>query len=325
VIYYITDEVVGLLIQERLGKVRLAPMTKGLIFDIKKYAIHDGPGIRTTVFLKGCPLRCWWCHNPEGQSPQKELFYNAEKCLAGCTDCIAACPNQAITRDSTGISIDKSKCRMKEDCAGACPTGALKVIGQEISADELMKEIEKDRIFYQNSNGGVTFSGGEPLMQTNFLDAVLKKCKSQYLHTVVDTCGYAPFEDFEKIMDKVDLFLYDLKTMDEEEHLKSTGVSNQLVLDNLKKLGKSAREIHVRIPLIPGFNDSLENAQKTAQFIRNIPGINRINLLPYHRAGTQKYLNLKRTPKDISPLSEDKIKRLQKIYETYDFSVKIGG
>jgi pyruvate formate lyase activating enzyme len=301
------------------------PMTKGLIFDIKKYAIHDGPGIRTTVFLKGCPLHCWWCHNPEGQSLHKELFYNAGKCLAGCTDCIAACPNQAITRDSTGISIDKSKCEMKEDCAAACPTGALKVIGQEISADELMKEIEKDRIFYQNSNGGVTFSGGEPLMQIEFLNAVLEKCKNQFIHTVVDTCGYAPFEDFEKIMDKVDLFLYDLKMMDEEDHLKSTGMSNKLILDNLKKLRKSGKEIHVRIPLIPDVNDSQENAQKTAQFIRTIPGINRINLLPYHMAGTQKYTNLKRTLKNINPLSEDKIKKLRKIYESFDFSVKIGG
>jgi pyruvate formate lyase activating enzyme len=300
-------------------------MTKGLIFDIKKYAIHDGPGIRTTVFLKGCPLRCWWCHNPEGQLLQKELFYNAEKCLAGCTDCIAACPNQAITRDSTGISIDKSKCRMKEDCAEACPTGALKIIGQEISADELMSEIEKDRIFYQNSNGGVTFSGGEPLMQIDFLEEVLEKCKNQHLHTVVDTCGYVPFKDFERIMDNVDLFLYDLKTMDEEEHVKSTGMGNQLILDNLIKLGKSGKEIHIRIPLIPETNDSRENAQRTAQFIRTIPGINRINLLPFHRAGTQKYINLKRTLKNIDPVSDDKIKRLRKIYETFDFSVKIGG
>jgi len=300
-------------------------MIKGIIFDVKKYAIHDGPGIRTTVFLKGCPLTCWWCHNPEGQSPKKELFYNAKKCLEDCSDCVNVCPNQAITQNNKGISIDKSKCLLTGECAQACPTQALKIIGQEISVDELMKEIEKDQIFYKNSNGGVTFSGGEPLMQIDFLDAVLKKCNLQDIHTVIDTCGYSPFENFEKIMDKVNLFLYDLKMMDNEKHTKSTGVSNHLILENLKKLAKSGKKIYIRIPLIPDLNESEENAQKTADFLRTLPGINKINLLPFHKAGAQKYSHLKKQVKNIQPLSEDKIKKLQKIYEGYDFSVKIGG
>lgn len=298
---------------------------KGIIFDIKKYAIHDGPGIRTTVFLKGCPLHCWWCHNPEGQSLEKEIFYNPEKCLDDCTDCIAACPYQAITKDNTGIAINKNKCKLSGECAEACPTTALKVIGRRISADELLKEIEKDQIFYKNSKGGVTFSGGEPLVQVEFLDSALERCCRQDIHTVVDTCGYTSFENFEKIMDKVDLFLYDLKMMDEEKHIETTGASNQLILDNLKKLGKSGKKINIRIPLIPEVNDSNENAQKTARFLRSIPGINIINLLPYHKAGNQKYLNLKRKTKNIQPVPEIKIKNLQKIYEKFGFSVKIRG
>ncbi|MFW6124030.1 MAG: glycyl-radical enzyme activating protein [Acidobacteriota bacterium] len=298
---------------------------KGIIFDIKKYAIHDGPGIRTTVFLKGCPLQCWWCHNPEGQSPKKELFFNPEKCLDDCTDCIAACPNQAITKDNTGITINKNKCKMMGECAEACPTSALKIVGRQISLDELMKEIEKDQIFYQNSNGGITFSGGEPLAQIEFLDALLQRCSTQHIHTVVDTCGYAPFENFEKIMDKVDLFLYDLKMMDEEKHIETTGASNQLILENLKNLGKSGKKIHIRIPLIPEVNDTNENARETSLFLRTISGINNISLLPYHKAGNQKYLNLKRNTKNIQPIPETKIKRLQEIYEKFGFSIKMGG
>jgi pyruvate formate lyase activating enzyme len=300
-------------------------MMNGIIFDIKKYAIHDGPGIRTTVFLKGCPLHCWWCHNPEGLSLQKELFFNPKKCLDDCTDCIAACPNQAITQHNTSISIHKDKCRLAGECAEACPTEALKIIGREIDVDELMKEIKKDLIFYRNSNGGVTFSGGEPLVQTEFLDALLERCRAQDIHTAVDTCGYAPFKNFEKIMDKVDLFLYDLKMMNEEKHIKSTGASNKLILDNLKKLGKSGKKIYIRIPLIPDVSDSDENAQKTARLLRTIPGINRLNLLPYHKAGTQKYHNLKRKTKNIQPIPEDKIEELQKIYQNFGFFVKIGG
>lgn len=297
----------------------------GIIFDIKKYAVHDGPGIRTTVFLKGCPLNCGWCHNPEGQSSQEELFYNSEKCLADCRECLTACPHQAIIKDSTGISIQESKCQLSGQCAEACPTNALRIIGRRISVPELMKEIKKDQIFYENSKGGVTFSGGEPLVQIDFLDALLDKCRNQDIHTVVDTCGYSSFENFEKIMDKVNLFLYDLKIMDEEKHIQFTGVSNKLILDNLKKLGRAGKKIFIRIPLIPGMNDSQENARKTARFLRSVPGIHRIDLLPYHRAGTQKYTQLKRETTNIPTVPEDKKKESQQIYEKFGFSVKMGG
>ncbi len=214
---------------------------------------------------------------------------------------------------------------MEEKCAEACPTEALKVIGREIDEDKLLEEILKDEIFYENSRGGVTFSGGEPLMQTEFLAAVLEKCRTHPIHTVVDTCGYASFNDFKKIMGKVDLFFYDLKMMDPEKHNKFTGVSNQLILGNLMKLAKSGNKIHIRIPLIPGINDSEENAKETADFIKRVPGVSIINLLPYHRAGTQKYLNLKRKTQNIPSFSEEKIKTLKNIYEKCGFSVKIGG
>ncbi|MBD3415356.1 MAG: glycyl-radical enzyme activating protein [Candidatus Aminicenantes bacterium] len=301
-------------------------MTTGIIFDLKKFAIHDGPGIRTTVFLKGCPLHCWWCHNPEGQSSNKDLFFNPEKCLEMCTDCITACPNQAITKNNdAGLLIDKNKCQLEGSCAESCPTQALSIIGHEINADELMKEILKDKTFYDHSKGGVTFSGGEPLVQLKFLNEVMQKCKHQNIHTVVDTCGLAPFEDFEKIMDKTDLFLYDLKMMDEKKHIQNTGYSNRKVLDNLKKLAKSGNRIYLRLPLIPDVNDSRENAQKTVDFIQTIPGIERIHLLPFHSAGTQKYQNLKRKTKDTTPLSEERVKELKEIYLKNGFSVKIGG
>jgi len=297
----------------------------GMIFDIKKYAIHDGPGIRTTVFLKGCPLHCWWCHNPESQSSEKEIFFNPEKCLDDCTDCILACPNQAITKDNLGININKSQCQLTGECAEVCPTKALRIIGRRISVEDCLIEIEKDQVFYRNSKGGVTFSGGEPLAQVQFLANLLERCHHRDIHTVVDTCGYASFEKFEKIMDKVDLFLYDLKMMDEEKHIKTTGASNRLILDNLKKLGKSGNKIHIRIPLIPEVNDTHENAQKTALFLKTVPGIHRINLLPYHKAGNQKYLNLKRETRDVQPVPEDKLTNLKRIYEKFGFSVKTGG
>lgn len=236
------------------------------------------------------------------------------------------CPKDALSRLKHDISIDREKCDLCGDCTQVCPTEALEIIGRELSVEDIMKEIEKDRVFYEESAGGVTFSGGEPLAQLEFLDAILEKCKKKGIHTVLDTCGYASFDELEKIADKVDLFLYDFKLMDDEKHREATGVSNKLIIENLKKLAEKGSRIVVRIPIIEGVNDTDENITKTAEFIASLPGIKEISLLPYHKGGRQKYARLSKTSKmDKTPApSSEKIKRIKKKLMRYGFEVKIG-
>lgn len=301
--------------------------TSGIIFDIKKYAIHDGPGIRTTVFLKGCPLHCWWCHNPEGQNPNVELGFQESKCLDNCTDCVTQCRKRALSKEKLSVRIDRKKCKLYGDCVQACPTGALDIIGKERTVKEVMDEIEKDRIFYEDSNGGVTFSGGEPLLQLEFLDALLKECQERNLHTIIDTCGYAPFETFKVIQDKVDIFFYDIKMIDEKKHTKTAGASNKIILENLKKLTQEDNKIIIRIPVIPGINDTLDSISEIVEFLNPLPGLNDISLLPYHKIGVQKYKNLDVPHKmdKTSQLSTGKISKIKKRLEDYGFKVRIGG
>jgi len=301
-------------------------MKTGLIFDIKRYALHDGPGIRTTVFFKGCPLHCPWCHNPEGQDSKPELSFNQTRCLEDCTECIKICPKDALSRLNHSISIDREKCDFCGDCTQACPTNALEIIGRELSVEEVMKEIEKDRVFYEESAGGVTFSGGEPLAQLEFLNSILEECKKKSIHTVLDTCGYISFNDLEKIAEKVNLFLYDFKLMDDEKHQEVTGVSNKLIIGNLKKLSESGSKIVVRIPIIQGVNDSEDNITKTADFLTSLPGIKDISLLPYHKGGRQKYERLSKASwMDKTPTpSREKIIGIKKKLECFGFMVKIG-
>jgi len=299
----------------------------GIIFDIKKYAIHDGPGIRTTIFLKGCPLQCFWCHNPEGINSYPELIYQENRCLEDCLDCINVCPNKALTQQNGSIFIDRKKCALSGKCADICPTEALRIIGRKISVLELVQEIEKDRIFFEQSNGGVTFSGGEPLMQPEFLFALLEECKKRNIHTVVDTCGYTPFINFTQIKDKVDLFLYDLKIMDEKKHRDITGVSNQLILDNLKKLSELKKKINIRIPLIANLNDTEKNTLQAAEFLKSLGNIKDISLLPYHKIGIGKYKNLERKTfgSEIKTPLDEKINKIKIRFANYGFNVKIGG
>lgn len=299
----------------------------GIIFDIKKYAIHDGPGIRTTVFLKGCPLQCFWCHNPEGINPDPELIYQANRCLEDCSDCISVCQNEALSKQNNSIFINRKKCTLSGKCADICPIEALRIIGRKISVLELIREIEKDRIFFDQSKGGVTFSGGEPLMQPKFLSALLEECQNRNIHTVVDTCGYTPFRNLAEIKDKVDLFLYDLKIMDEKKHKDITGTSNRVILENLKNLSKLKKKIIIRIPLIANLNDTEKNIRQTAEFLKSLGNIKDINLLPYHKIGTGKYKNLKRKaygPEIKTPLDE-KINKIKIKFTNYGFNVKIGG
>ena len=279
---------------------------KGLIFDIKRYAIHDGPGIRTTVFLKGCPLECPWCHNPEGVAAGRQVIWRAERCL-GCRECRKACPNGAISFDQGGLCLNKNLCDTCGRCVTVCYPHALEMIGREATVTEVMQEVEKDIVFYDESGGGVTFSGGEPLMQPDFLLAALQACRRDNIHTAVDTSGYGDPAGLVRIADEVDLFLWDLKIMDEGKHRDLTGVSNGPILENLQMLSHNGKPTVVRFSLIPGINDDDENLRRLGEFTSTLRNVIRIDILPYHRAWVDKYRRLGRTgdPFGNRPPSEE--------------------
>ena len=303
-----------------------APMKSGVVFDIRRYAIHDGPGIRTTVFFKGCPLHCWWCHNPEGESTKPELVYRESRCI-GCGECSRSCQREAITPLTQSIFVNRDKCVPCGNCCRVCSSDALSVAGKKMSVREVLEEIEKDRAFYEESGGGVTFSGGEPLLQPDFLDALLIECRERDIHTTIDTCGFAQYDIIDRIRDKVDLFLYDIKTMDNRKHRKYTGASNELILKNLRKLAENGSSIVISFPITPSINDDDENVTRTAEFLTSLPNIQQVNLLPYHRAGIEKYKNLGKPYKlsRIQPPSNQKINSVKKRMETFGLKVGVGG
>lgn len=300
-------------------------ITKGTVFDIKKYALDDGPGIRTTIFLKGCPLRCWWCHNPEGQAPRPELMYKGKRCI-GCGECVKSCPKEAISRRAEETSIDRKRCDLCGKCSLKCPTEALVIVGRKMSVGEILKEIEKDSLFYDESEGGVTFSGGEPLLQLGFLNELLRECKDRNLHTALDTSGFALSKAIDLISNKVDLFLYDVKLVDDRRHRKYTGVSNKPILENLGKLAKNGNELLVRIPLVPGINGYEGDIARTAELM-HLNGIKRVSLLPYHRSGIEKYRSLGRAYrlKRTRPSSEENLRLTKERFEILGLEARIGG
>lgn len=270
-------------------------------------------------------MRCWWCHNPESQVLAPELMYRSMRCT-GCAECVGICPKNAISCVGKSISIDRKKCCPCGKCCQKCPTGALEIVGKEMNPNEVLKEIDKDLIFYGESEGGVTVSGGEPLLQLGFLKTLLEECKERNIRTAVDTCGYAPHKSIVMISDKVDLFLYDIKLMDERKHRKYTGVSNKLILDNFKRLAENGSNVLVRFPIIPGINDSEDNVTQTAELMISC-GTKNISLLPYHRAGIEKYTGLGRTyklSKTRSP-SDQNLRRIKVELEGLGLRVKIGG
>jgi len=301
------------------------PMTQGNIFNIQKYSIHDGPGIRTTVFLKGCPLTCWWCHNPESQKVKPELVFCQNKCIA-CRDCEKVCHVGAVKFNEKGFSYDKAKCTLCGKCAEGCPSEALELIGENMNLKEAMKEIEKDIVFYEESGGGVTFSGGEPMLQIEFLDSLLTASKQKGIHTAVDTSGYAAWEDFKRIKDKVDLFLFDVKHMDAEKHKKYIGVSNELILNNLKKLSQGGSRIWIRIPIIPGINDEDMNLKRTCEYILSL-NLNDVFILPYHNIAIDKYrrLDMEYKMPDIQEPKDEVMEEIAQKFKAYGLNVKIGG
>jgi pyruvate formate lyase activating enzyme len=303
-----------------------AVMKDGMIFDIKKYAIHDGPGIRTTVFFKGCPLHCWWCQNPEGQDPKPELVYRKSRCI-DCGECAKNCPQEAILLVAQHATVNREACVLCDNCSRVCPSDALSIAGKQTSVKEILEEVEKDMTFFNESGGGVTFSGGEPLLQHDFLNALLIECKKRDIHTVVQTCGFAPYEIVDRVRNKVDLFLYDIKIMDDRKHRKYTGASNEQILENLKKLAENGSSIVISFPIIPSINDDNENVTRIAQFIQSLPNIKQVNLIPYHRAGIEKYKNLGKPYKldRIQPPSNQRIKSIKQKIEALGIRVGVGG
>jgi pyruvate formate lyase activating enzyme len=300
----------------------MAGETKGRVFNIQRYSIHDGSGIRTLVFLKGCPLRCLWCSNPESQKSGPELGFIEARCVGDDVcgmPCMSACPDDAIHLNGKGKpAIDRTGCNACGKCADVCNHDSLKLVGKDMSVDEVLAEVEKDRSFYRRSGGGMTIGGGEPLAQYKFTAELLEAAEDAYLHTAIETCGHALWKHFEIVLKHVDLLQVDLKHMDPEIHEKLTGQTNDLILDNLKKIPsiKDPHDVIIRIPVIPMFNDSAENIKETARFVAEL-GFTQIELIPYHRMGVSKYAQYGMAYPLDEPAPQTEIRDLIDIVESF--------
>lgn len=297
----------------------------GLIFNIQRYSLQDGPGIRTTVFFKGCPLRCLWCSNPESQNSTPEIAHRNSLCN-NCGRCLEVCEVKAISLIEKGIKIERERCNNCGKCVEVCTPGALKVFGQEVTVEGVFEEVRRDELFYRNSGGGVTVSGGEPLQQWQFVTALLKKCQAEGIHTCLDTCGYASPRALERVLDYVDLVLFDLKLVDSEAHRKVTERSNKPILRNVRTIAKRGIPVLIRVPLIPGVNDSEDNLRATAGFVSSLDdGRVEVNLLPYHRFGVGKYEMLDRPYllSGLTPFADEEVQKRRQIFESLGLSCKI--
>lgn len=297
----------------------------GRIFNIQHYSIHDGPGIRTNIFLKGCPLRCLWCQNPESQSLKDQLMFYPDKCT-GCGTCVNICPGSAVKLIDCHAKTDRKLCKGCGKCVKACVHEARSIMGKEISAGEAFSQVEQDKLFYDTSGGGVTITGGEVLSQPSFTRAILQLCKESNINTAIETCGYAKWEILKSVLEYTDLVLYDVKHMDTVEHKKCTGVGNELIISNLKRLSNELNiPVILRTPVVPGYNASKENINAMAKFIKEeIPTCIEVNLLPYHNLGEGKLsqLELENTNfKSFSP-SDEEMMKLKEIVKGYGLMVK---
>lgn len=297
----------------------------GIIFDIKKYAVHDGPGLRTTVHFKGCPLSCWWCHNPESISLSPAVLFRGERCI-GCGKCAASCPSGAIAVADGWPVADDMLCDNCGFCGDVCPAGAREICGRGITVDELIVELRQDEIFFRDG-GGVTFSGGEPLLQPDFLIAALEACRREGYHRAVDTSGFVPREALLTVARHTDLFLYDLKHMDPDKHMLYTGVVNAVILENLAMLAESGASINVRFPFMPGLNSDDKNVAAIADFVSGLQGITAVNILPYHTAARHKHERWKLEYKlpELPPPTERQLLRAAEIIERCGVPVRVGG
>lgn len=290
----------------------------GLITNIQVYSINDGPGIRTTVFMKGCPFKCKWCHNPEMINPNIEVWYRSMLC-GSCGKCIEVCPVSAIKGYKDEREIDRDTCTVCLKCVEVCPTHSLSVVGKLMTVEEVLKEIRKDELFYRRNGGGATISGGEPTMQADFVSELLKQCKDHLIHAAIETCGYTSWDTMGKVAKHADLILYDIK------HIYGTDVSNELILENAKKLAKIAN-IRIRIPVIPKFNDSEDVLRKIAEFMVS-NNLQEVDLLPYHKYGEVKYkmLGKKYGLDELQVPSEELMQNFKTMFESYGLKVTIGG
>jgi pyruvate formate lyase activating enzyme len=299
---------------------------EGTVFNIKRYAIHDGPGIRTTVFLKGCPLSCPWCQNPEGIVPEPDLIWRESRCI-GCRDCVEACPTGALSFPEERLHIDTNLCDVCGLCAAACFAEALEVVGRRMRVADVMTEVEKDKVFYEQSGGGVTVSGGEPFLQADFLERILRSCKKAGFHTAVDTSGYAERDTIVRVAEYVDLFLWDLKIMEDQAHREYTGVSNAAIIENLRALSRAGKHAIVRFSLVPGVNDNESNVRALGGFVASLEGVDRIDILPYQDAWLHKYKSLRRErdPITFEPPTAERIKAVETKLTEFGLNIRIGG
>ena len=299
---------------------------KGVVFNIQKFSIQDGPGIRTTVFMKGCPLSCPWCSNPEGMRPEPELITNDRKCI-GCMKCAESCPVNAISFDNGKRLLNWDICNNCLECTKVCPSHALEAIGQEMTLDEVFDTVAQDAAFYRNSGGGITISGGEAMLQWEFVLELFKKSKDAGFHTVLDTTAHCKWDHLEKVLEYVDLILFDIKHMDPEKHKEKTGISNELILENLENAAKKSK-IWLRIPLVPGYNDSEENLKQVAELASRIKAA-KVSILPYHEYGKEKYSRLGReyTCDEAAILDEEHVivQRSKALLKSYGLDVAVGG
>jgi pyruvate formate lyase activating enzyme len=296
---------------------------KGIVFNIQRFSIHDGPGVRTTVFLKGCNLSCFWCHNPEAALITPEIEFFPEKCIA-CGACVQTCQYAAQELVANERVYRRDLCQQCLECVDECFSGALVTAGRQSTSQEVLAEIERDRGYYQHSGGGVTFSGGEPMLQKDFLKEMLVMSRASGFHRAVDTAGNVPWEWLEEVLPETDLFLYDIKAFDREIHQKATGVGNQRILENLVRLDGTGKPIWIRIPVIPGVNDSLEEISQIAAYLAPLKSVQWVELLPFHTLGSEKYASLGKDypARGLTPPSKQKMAELAAILEGQHLSVR---